>query len=165
MENLFSMDGKVCLVTGGSSGLGSYMAHGFLVAGAARVYITARSYEKLNAKADELSSLGAGECIPISGDLSSLEGINSLVSKIKETEPYIDVLVNNACQTVRRFVFRRPFASLLDGVAVCRGDGVPVRSTPPPRHRRDLSAQAGEVLCDARRGRAAHEPDGRHGYE
>ncbi len=96
MENLFSMDGKVCLVTGGSSGLGSYMAHGFLVAGAARVYITARSNEKLNAKADELSSLGAGECIPISEDLSSLEGINSLVSKIKNREPYIDVLVNNA---------------------------------------------------------------------
>ena len=96
MENLFSMNEKVCLVTGGSSGLGSYMAHGFLVAGASRVYITARSYEKLSAKADELSSLGKGECIPISGDLSSLEGISSLASEIKEREPYIDVLVNNA---------------------------------------------------------------------
>ena len=47
IETLFSMAGKVCVVTGGSSGLGSYMAQGFLEAGAARVYITARSEQKL----------------------------------------------------------------------------------------------------------------------
>ena len=53
IENLFSMSGKVCVVTGGSSGLGSYMAQGFLEAGAARVYISARSEEKLTKKAEE----------------------------------------------------------------------------------------------------------------
>lgn len=41
IEDLFSMAGKICVVTGGSSGLGSYMAQGFLEAGAAKVYITA----------------------------------------------------------------------------------------------------------------------------
>ena len=40
IKDLFSMTGKVCLVTGASSGLGSYMAEGFLAAGAARVFIT-----------------------------------------------------------------------------------------------------------------------------
>ena len=54
IENLFSMSEKVCLVTGGSTGLGSYMAQGFLEAGAARVYITARSADRLEAKAREL---------------------------------------------------------------------------------------------------------------
>ena len=54
IETLFSMSGKVCVVTGGSTGLGSYMAQGFLEAGAARVYITARSEEKLIVKAEEL---------------------------------------------------------------------------------------------------------------
>ena len=47
IEDLYSMRGKVCVVTGGSSGLGSYMAQGFLAAGAARVYITARSEDTL----------------------------------------------------------------------------------------------------------------------
>ena len=51
IESLFSMSGKVCVITGGSTGLGSYMAQGFLEAGAARVYITARSAEKLEANA------------------------------------------------------------------------------------------------------------------
>lgn len=60
IETLFSMAGKVCVVTGGSSGLGSYMAQGFLEAGAARVHITARSEEKLNEKAAELSQLAEG---------------------------------------------------------------------------------------------------------
>ena len=42
IESLFSMQGKVCLITGGSRGLGAFMAQGFLEAGAERVYITAR---------------------------------------------------------------------------------------------------------------------------
>jgi len=45
VESLFSLDGKICLVTGGSRGLGYQMAKGFLDAGAARVYITARTAE------------------------------------------------------------------------------------------------------------------------
>lgn len=96
IENLFSMNGKVCVVTGGSSGLGSYMAQGFLEAGAVRVYITARSEEKLTAKATELSSLADGECIPLTGDLSTLEGVNQLAETLRQKEPHIDVLVNNA---------------------------------------------------------------------
>ncbi len=96
IENLFSMKGKVCVVTGGSTGLGSYMAQGFLEAGAARVYITARSKEKLARKAEELSSLGEGSCIPIDGDLSNAEGISHLSKTLKEKEAHLDVLVNNA---------------------------------------------------------------------
>ena len=96
LEKLYSMNGKVCAVTGGSSGLGSYMAQGFLEAGAARVYITARSEDKLEAKAEELSALADGECIAISGDLSSIKGIQALTNELKENEKHIDVLVNNA---------------------------------------------------------------------
>ena len=96
LENLYSMNGKICVVTGGSSGLGSYMAQGFLEAGAARVYITARSEDKLKAKAEELSALADGECIPIPGDLSTIEGIQALANALKEKEKHIDVLINNA---------------------------------------------------------------------
>ena len=53
-KNLYSMKGKVCLITGGSTGLGSYIAHGFLAAGASRVYITARSKDNLVKKKNEL---------------------------------------------------------------------------------------------------------------
>lgn len=96
LDTLFSMSGKVCVVTGGSSGLGSYMAQGFLEAGAERVYITARSEEKLQAKAQELSALAAGECVALVGDLATMPGVEALASQLAEREQHIDVLVNNA---------------------------------------------------------------------
>ena len=96
LDTLFSMNGKVCVVTGGSSGLGSYMARGFLEAGAERVYITARSAEKLQAKAQELSALAAGECVALVGDLATMPGVEALASQLAEREQHIDVLVNNA---------------------------------------------------------------------
>ena len=96
LDTLFSMSGKVCVVTGGSSGLGSYMAQGFLEAGAERVYITARSADKLQAKAQELSALAAGECIALVGDLATLAGVEALASQLAERAQHVDVLVNNA---------------------------------------------------------------------
>ena len=95
-KNLYSMKGKVCLITGGSTGLGSYIAHGFLAAGASRVYITARSKDNLVKKKNELEKISNGECIAIKSDLSSLDGVHKLVSEIRAREQHIDVLVNNA---------------------------------------------------------------------
>jgi NAD(P)-dependent dehydrogenase (short-subunit alcohol dehydrogenase family) len=94
IEQLFSMKGKICLVTGGSRGLGFYMARGFLAAGAKRVYITARKTEACDAAAAELAE--HGECISIPVDISTMEEIGRLVDTLKEREDSIDVLVNNA---------------------------------------------------------------------
>ncbi|MFT4747225.1 MAG: NAD(P)-dependent dehydrogenase (short-subunit alcohol dehydrogenase family) [Congregibacter sp.] len=93
-ENLFSMSGKICVVTGGSRGLGAFMAQGFLEAGAKRVYITARKADACIAAARELSQFG--ECIALPGDASSPEGLGQLVQELNKREDHIDVLVNNA---------------------------------------------------------------------
>ncbi|MEP5566562.1 MAG: RhlG family 3-oxoacyl-ACP reductase [Halioglobus sp.] len=94
IENLFSMQGKVCLVTGGSRGLGAFMAQGFLEAGAERVYITARKAEPCIEAAKELSQFG--ECIALPGDVSTSEGLTQLVTELNQRETHLDVLVNNA---------------------------------------------------------------------
>jgi len=94
LNELFSMKDKVCVVTGGSRGLGYYMAKGFLGAGAARVYITARKAEACGAAAAELSEFG--ECRALPGDISSMQEIQTLVDKLSAREESIDVLVNNA---------------------------------------------------------------------
>ena len=96
IEDLYSMAGKVCVVTGGSTGLGSYMAEGFLAAGAAKVYITARSEDTLRAKAAELTGMGDGECIAMPGDLATMDGVAALSDALRQQEDHIDVLVNNA---------------------------------------------------------------------
>ncbi|MEM7360314.1 MAG: SDR family oxidoreductase [Pseudomonadota bacterium] len=94
LEQLFSMQDKVCVVTGGSRGLGYYMAKGFLAAGAKRVYITARKAPACLAAAEELSEFG--DCVAIPGNVSSMEDIEALVKELSEREQTIDVLVNNA---------------------------------------------------------------------
>ena len=93
MTNLFSVQGKVAIVTGGSSGIGAMMAKG-LLEGGAKVYITARKAERLMTKAEELSQYG--ECIGIPGDMSTLAGIEAFVKAVSDKEDHIDILINNA---------------------------------------------------------------------
>lgn len=94
IESLFSMQDKICVVTGGSRGLGAFMAQGFLEAGAKRVYITARKAEACISAAEELSKYG--ECIAIPGDVATTEGLQNLATELMSREQHIDVLVNNA---------------------------------------------------------------------
>lgn len=94
IESLFSMQDKICVVTGGSRGLGAFMAQGFLEAGAKRVYITARKAEACITAAKELSQYG--ECIAIPSDIATSAGLQTLVTELMSREQHIDVLVNNA---------------------------------------------------------------------
>lgn len=94
IETLFDMKDKVCVVTGGSRGLGAYMTQGFLEAGAKRVYITARKADACLQAAQEFSKYG--ECIALPGDVATNEGLQHLVTQLNQREQHIDVLVNNA---------------------------------------------------------------------
>ena len=94
LDQLFSMKGKTCVVTGGSRGLGYYMAKGFLYAGAKRVYITARKAQACHEAAKELSEYG--DCIALPGNIGSMDEISALVAELTSRESSIDVLVNNA---------------------------------------------------------------------
>ena len=94
LDLLFSLQDRVCVVTGGSRGLGYFMAKAFLQAGAARVYITARKAEACEQAAAELSAFG--ECIAVPGNISSMAEIEALVALLGEREQAVHVLVNNA---------------------------------------------------------------------
>jgi len=94
MQNLFSLEGRVAVVTGGSRGIGAMIAKGFLTYGAKRVYITARKASACDAAAEALSEFG--ECISLPGDISTMEGIEGLAKRIIEREDKLDILVNNA---------------------------------------------------------------------
>src|SRR5215831_6891412 len=96
-RNLFSLQGRVALVTGGSRGIGKMIAAGFLAQGAVRVYITARKAGPCEATAKELGAAAhGGECIALPIDISNLAGIDRLADEIKTREPKLDILVNNA---------------------------------------------------------------------
>ena len=95
-QDLFNVNNKVVVVTGGSRGIGEMITSGFL-ANKSKVYITARKEEALVKKAEELSQKYDCECIPVSGDISNTEGIDALVKFLNDAEPDgIDYLINNA---------------------------------------------------------------------
>ncbi len=93
MKDLFSVEGKVALVTGGSRGIGFMIARGFVEAGA-KVYISARKADACQAAAAELSK--QGECIALPADVSTEAGARALSEAIATREPALHVLVNNA---------------------------------------------------------------------
>ena len=95
LENLFSIQGKVAVVTGGSRGIGEMIAAGFLANGA-KVYISSRKAEACHATAKRLVEKFGGECIGIPANLAELSGVDALTAELKGLESRVDILVNNA---------------------------------------------------------------------
>ena len=93
MTELFSLQGRVALVTGGSRGIGRMIASGLLRHGA-KVFISARKAEQCDETAKELSSLGT--CISLPADVSTVEGCRLVALEMAQRESGLDILVNNA---------------------------------------------------------------------
>ena len=93
MKQLFSIEGKVALVTGGSRGIGLMIARGYAENGA-RVYVSSRSSEACAETAAELSKLGTFVALP--ADLSAPAEVKRLAAELAAREPALHILVNNA---------------------------------------------------------------------
>ncbi|CAN5421670.1 SDR family oxidoreductase [soil metagenome] len=91
--DLFSLEGKVAMVTGATQGIGFMIARGLVDAGA-KVYIVSRKMENCERAAAELSP--DGRCVPLAADLSKEDEIKRVVAELSTREPALHVLVNNA---------------------------------------------------------------------
>ena len=89
--DLFSLKGRVAIVTGGSRGIGKMIAAGFIEQGA-KVYISSRKPGACDETAAELGP----NCISLPQDVSTVEGCQALAKRFAEHEPKLDILVNNA---------------------------------------------------------------------
>ena len=96
MQNLFNVQGKVALVTGGSRGIGYMIAQGLLQHGA-KVYIVSRKLAQCQQAAEQLKAFG--EVHALSADLSNVEQIQQFVHELQQREQHLDILVNNAGAT------------------------------------------------------------------
>ncbi len=96
MSELFSIEGKSALVTGGSSGIGRMIAEGYVKAGA-RVTIASRKASVCQEVAEELSAFGT--CEAITANLSTEQGCRELAETYLAGSAGLDILVNNAGAT------------------------------------------------------------------
>ena len=90
-----SMDGKVCVVTGATSGVG-YQAAKKLAQGGARLVIVCRNCDKAAGVAHEFESVYGVEVDVVQADFSRLADVRKAAAAILENYPHIDVLINNA---------------------------------------------------------------------
>lgn len=102
--SLFSLDGKTALVTGASRGIGEAIARRLTDQGA-RVIVAARTLEKLEKLAAELSSAGAQVHV-LQLDMANSEQIGPLVQELPDPFAEIDILVNNAGITADNILVR-----------------------------------------------------------
>ncbi|KAI1405684.1 NAD(P)-binding protein [Hypoxylon fuscum] len=101
--SLFSLKGKVAVVTGGSRGLGLNAASAFLQAGCSKVFITSRkaaACDQAVAQLNALPNLQPGaRAISAPADSSNLAGIEALVAQVRQHTDVVDILFANAGAT------------------------------------------------------------------
>jgi NAD(P)-dependent dehydrogenase (short-subunit alcohol dehydrogenase family) len=93
LNELFSLQGRIALITGGSRGIGRMIAAGFLRQGA-KVYISSRKAAACDTAAADLSALGP--CMSLPADVSTVEGARELATQFSNRESSLDILVHNA---------------------------------------------------------------------
>ncbi len=93
VKELFSLEGRVALVTGGSRGIGRMIAEGYVKSGA-KVYVSSRKAEACDETAAALSKHGT--CLSLPQDVLTVEGCDALAAKFAALESKLDILVNNA---------------------------------------------------------------------
>jgi NAD(P)-dependent dehydrogenase (short-subunit alcohol dehydrogenase family) len=95
LDSLFSLKGRVALVTGGSKGLGKAMARGFSLAGA-DVFISSRHQNELESTAAEISKETGGRVAWGVTDQTRRADADALVQSVIQKFGRLDILVNNA---------------------------------------------------------------------
>ena len=100
IEELFSLSGRVAVVTGGSSGIGAEMAAALARAGA-RVVLVARDAARLGEAADRLKATGAAGAAWVSADLASRAEVERAGEEAAAAFGPPDILVNCAGVNLR----------------------------------------------------------------
>jgi gluconate 5-dehydrogenase len=101
---LFSLKGKVALITGGAGGIASGLARGFAAAGA-RLVLADRN-DKVRARADELASAGV-EALALTFDITDAGAVERAFDEAETRFGQVDIVVNNAA-----IIIRKPFLEL-----------------------------------------------------
>jgi len=99
-KGIFSLEGKVAVVTGGSRGLGLHAASGLIQAGCSKVFITSRKAKACEEAIAALNALpGNGKAISVPADLSKKGEVERLVAEVSKHTDHVDILFANAGAT------------------------------------------------------------------
>ncbi|MGV0714461.1 SDR family oxidoreductase [Mycolicibacterium sp. XJ662] len=115
-SQLFDMTGRTVIVTGGTGGIGLSLAEGFVLAGA-RVVVASRRADACEHAARHLRALG-GDAIGVKADLGALDDLRTLVRSTVAEFGGIDVVVNNAANSLSQPLGRITSAGLTESYQI-----------------------------------------------
>ena len=107
MKDIFRLDGKIAVVTGGAGGIGEALALGLGYQGAT-VVVSSRNQRAIDAVAEKISSETGSEAIAVASDVTDESSIQSLVNTVVEKYGKIDILVNAMGMNIKREAFDYP---------------------------------------------------------
>jgi|TARA_B100000959_G_C14838985_1_gene565189 gluconate 5-dehydrogenase len=107
MKDLFRLDGKIAVVTGGTGGIGEALALGLSQYGA-KVIIASRNLEALEAKAHEIQEKTGNETVALQIDVTDESSVSKLVDDVMARYGTIDILVNAMGLNIKRDAFDYP---------------------------------------------------------
>lgn len=101
--DLFRLEGRSALVTGGSRGLGRVMAEALAEAGAS-VCVTSRSRDAASEAASAVAATTGARVVGVVADVSTPDGVDRLARDTADAFGHVDILVNNAGVNIRGHV-------------------------------------------------------------
>jgi 2-deoxy-D-gluconate 3-dehydrogenase len=101
MNDLFNLEKKVAIVTGGNGGIGKGIARGFASMGA-DVVIVARNSQKTETAANEIRQAFGVRCLGLLCDVTDEAAVKQMAGKVQQELGRIDILVNNAGINIRK---------------------------------------------------------------
>lgn len=101
--DLFNLQGRVALITGGSKGLGESMALGLAQAGA-RTVICSRDQKSCEAAAEQIAAASGQQSVGMSLDVTVEEQVDAVFARVRNLWGRLDVLINSAGINVRHLI-------------------------------------------------------------
>ena len=101
MNDLFNLEQKAAIVTGGNGGIGNGIARGFASMGA-NVAIVARNSQKTEAAANEIKKTFGVRCLGLTCDVTDESAVIRMAESVHRELGRIDILVNNAGINIRK---------------------------------------------------------------
>ncbi|MBF0303003.1 MAG: SDR family oxidoreductase [Desulfamplus sp.] len=107
MKDMFKLDGKIAIVTGGAGGIGEALALGLSIHGA-KVVVSSRNQEAIEKVASQISKASGNEAIGIACDVTDEASMTNLVDAVVKKYGRVDILVNAMGMNIKHDAFQYP---------------------------------------------------------
>ncbi len=107
MKNIFKLDGKIAIVTGGAGGIGEALALGLGMHGAT-VIVSSRNQDAISKVAEKITEESGNKAIAIVSDVTDESSMKNLVDQVVEKYGRVDILVNAMGMNIKHDALEYP---------------------------------------------------------